>query len=206
VNRYVYIMANRAYRLGRRARGKQETRERIVRATAELHAEVGPAATTISAVAERAGVQRLTVYRHFPDAAGLFAACAEHSLGEYPPPDPGLWRECVEPAERAERALVALYEYYEGGAELFAQVFRDAEQLPALDDALGPVRHYLETAAADLAEGWGPAADESRAFHAFLDHALDFWTWRSLAGKGLPTSEAARLMAGLLTTLAESPP
>ena len=116
VNRYVHCMGARRYRLGERARQQEETRRRIVEATAELHAEVGPAATTISAIAERAGVQRLTVYRHFPEERQLFEACSALSEERHPSPDPAHWTDVADPRERTEAALGALYAYYAGDA------------------------------------------------------------------------------------------
>lgn len=187
-------MEKRSYRLKKRAQQQEDTRHRIVEATAALHAEMGPSATTISAVAERAGVQRLTVYRHFPDEAGLFAACAEHTAAQHPPPDPALWREIADPAERSEAALRALYAYYAGREQALAHVLRDAEQIPALHDALAPMRGYVEGVAAALAGGWPIAPGAERRFGAALAHALEFWTWRSLAGQGLHAEEAAHLM------------
>ena len=68
----------RRYELKERARRQAETRQRIVDAAVELHTSVGPARTTISAIAERAGVERHTVYAHFPDEPTLFRACSTH--------------------------------------------------------------------------------------------------------------------------------
>src|SRR3954469_20083307 len=81
----------RKYELKKRAERQAETRRRIVEATEELHRTVGPARTTISEIAERAGVQRLTVYNHFPEERELFAACSAHFMAEVPPPSPRDW-------------------------------------------------------------------------------------------------------------------
>lgn len=199
-------MAKRTYRLRERAAQQEATRQRIIEATADLHATVGPAATTVSAVAERAGVQRLTVYRHFPDEAGLFAACAGYNAARHPPPDPALWRAIPQGPARAEAALSAVYGYYAAGAQGLALVLRDAEQLPALRDALEPMRQYMQDLAADVAGGWVPAPGAERPFRAAVGHALEFWTWRSLAGQGLDPPEAARLMVRLIAAAAEETP
>lgn len=191
-------MEKRTYRLVERAKRQEETRQRIVEATAELHAEVGPAATTISAIAERAGVQRLTVYRHFPEEKGLLKACSALNQARYPAPDPGLWSGIEDPAVRAEAALGALYEYYAGDARSFTRVLRDAEQLPALREVLAPMGEYLSWIADDLAARWEPSAHAARGLRAAVGLALDFWTWRSLAEQGLSPREAAGLMAVLL--------
>lgn len=198
-------MKRAGYRLGKRAEQQAETRRRIVEATAELHAEVGPAETSISAVAERAGVQRLTVYRHFPDEAALFAACAAHAVTRHPPPDPALWTEIAEPGERLEVALRALYAYYRTGEPALAKVLRDAERLPALEAALAPMRDYMTGAAEVLSVGWGVELGAERAFGAALAHALEFWSWRSLAARGLDPAEAARLMARFVVAATGAP-
>jgi AcrR family transcriptional regulator len=196
-------MEKRRYRLDERAKQQEATRRRIVEATAELHAEVGPAATTISAIAERAGVQRLTVYRHFPDEKGLFEACSALSDERYPAPDPALWTELGEPAARAEAALGALYEYYAGDPRTLALVLRDAEGLPALDEVLAPFREYLAWIADDLAARWNDPGEAARLIRAAAGLAVDFWTWRSLAAQGLTPRESARLMAALLRVAGE---
>lgn len=202
VNGYVLRMEKRGYRLRERAKQQEATRQRIIRAVAELHAEVGPAATTISAIAERAGVQRLTVYRHFPDEAGLFLACAAHSEAQRPAPAPTLWEGIADPLRRTEALLGALYGYYAPGAEGLALVLRDAERLPALADALAPMRDYMQMLAGDLARAWGPSPARTRAFGATVALALEFWSWRSLAAQGLAPAEAAHLMARLVAAAA----
>lgn len=199
-------MEKRPYRPKKRARQQEETRRRIVEATAALHAELGPARTTISAVAERAGVQRLTVYRHFPDEAGLFAACAEHNAVQHPPPNPSPWREIEDPVERCTTALRALYVYYSRGEQALAHVLRDAEQLPALHEALEPMRSYMGGMAGALAVGWTVGPGTERSFRAALAHALEFWTWRSLARQGLSTEAAAHLMTRFVAAAAQPPP
>src|SRR3954465_951907 len=105
-------MTTRPYTKRRRAELEEETRRRITAATVELHREVGPARTTISAIAERAGVERLTVYRHFPDERSMFEACTTHYASEVPQPDPAKWAGIEEPAERLRAALLAFYDYY----------------------------------------------------------------------------------------------
>ncbi|MBW3655572.1 MAG: TetR/AcrR family transcriptional regulator [Gemmatimonadetes bacterium] len=195
-------MTKRSYRLQERARQQDATRQRIVEATAQLHAELGPAATTISAIAERAGVQRLTVYRHFPDEAELFGACAAYSQEQYPAPDPSLWAGIGDPVQRARTALAALYSYYAAGAQGLALVLRDAEQLPALRTALAAMGSYLEAIAADLASAWQPRPEAERGLHAAIGLALDFWAWRALAARQLTPHEAAHLMACLISAAA----
>lgn len=191
-------------RPGKRALQRARTRQRIIEATAELHEEVGPAATTISAVAERAGVQRLTVYRHFSDDAALFAACSAHTGAKYPPPDPALWSRIEAPGERLETALRALYTYYAEREQALVKVLRDAERLPALEDALAPMRDYMERVAEGLSAGWRVEPQAEQSFRPAVAHALEFWTWRSLAAQGLDTAEAADLMVRFICVAAEA--
>ena len=122
----------RSYQLRRRAERQDETHRRIAAATSELHAEIGPAATTISAIAERAGVERLTVYRHFPDEIELFRACQRHFLAEHPYPDPRAWAEIADPIARLRRALDDLYVRYRETEAMTANILRDAPSMPAL--------------------------------------------------------------------------
>src|SRR5215204_7226642 len=101
----------RPYRKKRRAELEAETRRRITESAVELHGTVGPARTSMSAVAERAGVRRSTLYRHFPDEHALFAACSSHWSAANPPPDIGAWADVADPDERLAAALAELYAY-----------------------------------------------------------------------------------------------
>src|SRR5829696_1786436 len=107
--------SKRTYRLKKRAADMAETRRRITEAAVDLHGSVGPARTTISGVAERAGVQRATLYRHFPDEDALFVACSSHWMAQHPLPDPAGWAAIEDPDERLRVALKELYEWYERG-------------------------------------------------------------------------------------------
>jgi AcrR family transcriptional regulator len=149
-------------------------------------------------------VQRLTVYRHFPDEAELFAACAAHTAAEHPPPDPAPWLGIRDPAERLEAALGALYGYYRIRERGLANVLRDAERLPALAEALAPMAEHLRWMAERLAAGWVVDAEAERTFRAALGHTLNFWSWRSLAGQGLGDAEAAGLMGRLVSAAARA--
>jgi len=179
----------RKYDLGRRADAKADTRRRITAAAVDLHATLGPARTTISAIAERAGVQRLTVYRHFPDEADLLAACGAHWIGENPPPDPTPWREIGDPRERLLTALTAIYRWYRANEGMIGNTERDAPALPALAAVADPAA-YLDP----VRDLLGPP--EARAA---LGHALAFSTWRSLArDQGLSDRAAAALIARIV--------
>src|SRR5436305_8456994 len=102
----------RPYRKTRRADHEEQTRLRITESAIELHGTLGPARTSISAVAERAGVRRSTLYRHFPDEAALFAACTSHWMAANPMPDLAGWAAIQDPDGRLRRALEQLYAYY----------------------------------------------------------------------------------------------
>jgi AcrR family transcriptional regulator len=192
------VMETRPYRLRKRLEQQQETRQRIVEAAQALHQEVGPAATTISAIAERAGVQRLTVYRHFPDERGLYQACSAHWNVGHPLPDPADWAGVREPRARLGAALMALYSYYRDGAVMLAKVFRDIAEVPAVAEVMQPFGEYLRRQADDLARAW-PASRQGRLRRAAIAHALEFDTWRSLAAQGLTDAEAADVMVGMVS-------
>jgi AcrR family transcriptional regulator len=179
----------RKYDLGRRADTQAETRRRITEAAVALHASVGPARTTISAIADRAGVQRLTVYRHFPEERELFAACGAHWIASNPPPDPAHWAAIADPRERLIAALTEIYGWYRANEGMIGNTARDAPALPALAEVADPAA-YLDP----VRDMLGPP--EARAA---LGHALAFSTWRSLAREqGLSDEDAAALIARIV--------
>jgi AcrR family transcriptional regulator len=188
-------MATRKYTKKRRAEQESATRLRIVEAVCELHGEIGPARTTITAIAERAGVERLTVYRHFADEGEIFAACGAHLQARNPPPDPAAWAGIKEPAERLRAALLAFYDYYRRAEPHLAKAQRDAAVLPALAAVLAPFDRFVEEVREDLQARW-PASDGARVrLAAAIGHALRLETWRSLAHvEGLDDAAAADLM------------
>lgn len=191
-------MATRKYHQKRRAEQQAETRQRIVEALVALHREIGPARTTISAVAERAGVERLTVYRHFSDETAMFEACSAHFASEVAWPDPAGWAQVEEPSERLRAALLAFYDYYRRGEDMFVQVQRDAPLLPALVAVLSPWDAFMGEVRDGLLEGWGAKRAGRARLAAAIAHALRFETWRSLArAEALGDAEAADLMVAL---------
>ena len=192
-------MATRKYTQSRRAEQQSETRRRIVDAVYALHGEIGPARTTIKAIAERAGVERLTVYRHFADEREIFTACSAHFQEEMPPPDPAAWSAVTDPGARLRAALLSFYGYYRRGEDMLANAQRDAPALPALAAVLAPFARFVEATRRDLQTAW-PARRRARArLGAAIGHALRFDTWRSLARvEGLDDSEAADLMVALV--------
>ena len=188
--------------MGRRRERFEATRQRIAEAAFELHATVGPAQTSISAVAERAGVQRHTVYHHFPDLTSLFRACTEHGMLVTRTPEAAPWRAIEDPTVRLRHALGELYAYYRANARLLGNVVRD---MPLLGDASGSeafVDRMTELFSA-LAEGWRGDAGTQRLRMVAIGHAMAYETWRSLADKGLSDAEATDLMLHLVTSVGE---
>jgi AcrR family transcriptional regulator len=189
----------RPYRQVRRAERYEQVHHALARAAFELHETVGPAQTTISAIAERAGVQRLTVYRHFANEEAVFAACTAVSFAEVPPPDPDLWKAIADPEARLRAAIREMYEYYRKKARLLANLERDAE-LPAVAAALDRRRHMLGRAVDILEQGLqARSAIGRRLRRAVLGHVLEFSTWRSLtAEQALSQNEACILAAAIV--------
>ncbi len=150
----------------------------------ELHGTLGPARTTMTAVAERAGVQRQTVYRHFADEEELLAACSGHFAARHPWPDAGRWRAIADPAERLRIGLDELYAWYETTEAMWTNVLRDETLVAAVGPALEPFRAYLDDAARTFAAGWSARGGRRTMLLAAARHAVDFHTWRSLARDG----------------------
>ena len=196
------IAPKRKYELKKRAAEMAETHLRITEAAIELHGTVGPSRTTLSAVAKRAGVERRTLYRHFPTEADLFAACSAHFFNANPWPDAGAWRAIRDPQQRLERALDELYAYYAGTEAVLGSVLRDAELDDFARDAVAPLHAYLEEAAEILTVGRRVRGRRRRLLGAALRHALAFSTWRSLSTNGAGRSDAVKLLAGLVESAA----
>lgn len=191
----------RKYELKRRAQRQEETRQRIIDAAVELHSSLGPARTSISAIAERAGVQRLTVYRHFPDERSLFRACSGQFARQNPPPDPATWRAIVDPEERLRRALPEIYAYYERTEPMMVNVLRDLTAVPVIAEIMAEEIEQLTRMRDILARGWGARGPRRTLLLAALGHALDFQTWRSLARQeGLRPAQVVDLMAGMVSS------
>ena len=159
----------------KRADRQAETRQRIVEAAVELHGTIGPARTTVTMIAERAGVQRHTYYAHFPDDRSLFHACSGLSLERDPLPDPAGWRDIEDPRERLRKGLDAIYGWYERNEELTGCVLRDAQY------------HRLTRETADLSFGRSFAAYEevlgkglNKRQRAAVKLGISYFTWQTL--------------------------
>jgi AcrR family transcriptional regulator len=198
-------ISKRPYELKKRAEEMAETRRRITEAAIELHAALGPSRTTLSAVAERAGVERRTLYRHFPTEADLFVACSTHYFASNPWPDLDAWRAIRDPEKRLDRALDELYAYYERTEPMFANVLRDESLVDLARDAVAPLHAYLDEAAEVLAAGRPARGRRRRLLRGALRHALAFSTWRSLTGNGIARADAIRLAVALVQAAVPPP-
>ena len=197
------VQRKRAYSKSRRAQLEEETRRRITAATVALHREVGPANTTISAIAERAGVQRLTVYRHFPDERTLLGACSAHWRAGHPAPDPSPWPAIADPEERLRAAVAAFYAYYRTDEAMMAKIRRDADVMPALAETIADVRAYMEMVVGILAAGWGVRGRRRELLTAAIAHVIEFETWRSLERRrGLAPDRSEELAVAMAAAAA----
>lgn len=189
----------RPYRMKKRAEAEEATRRRITESAVHLHGTVGPAHTTISALAEHAGVRRSTVYRHFPDEASLFAACTAHWMAENPVPDIGGWAAIEDPDERLRAALDALYPYYRRTAGMMENLVRDEPVSELVRANLAAYHGYIDAAREALMRGRDARGRARTRERAAIGHALAFPTWRSLAlDEGLDDAQAAALMVRLV--------
>jgi AcrR family transcriptional regulator len=181
-----------------------QTRQRIVEATVELHGSVGPASTTIAAIAEAAGVTRLTVYRHFPDEAALFGACSAHWISRQQLPDPGAWSQIGDPAARLRVGLADLYRFFRVGAGMLTGIYRDFAALP--EEYQQGLRDQDTLFGDVLAAPFGRADGEHCRIRAVIGHAISFWTWRSLClDHGLSDTEAVDAMTGMILAIIPLP-
>jgi AcrR family transcriptional regulator len=192
------------YRLGRRAEQVDQTRQRITEAAVRLHTTVGPAHTSIAAVAVEAGVTRLTVYRHFADLDALFGACMAHWSARNPRPDPASWRVIPGLDERARRAFGELYGWYRDHADELYPLYRDAAAMPlsALRSREAGSQALADALVAGHADGISDG--DGRRLRVVARHLVDFWTWRSLViAQGLDDPEAVGIAVRLLRAMAD---
>jgi AcrR family transcriptional regulator len=189
----------RPYRKRKRAELEEETRRRITEAAVKLHGTIGPAKTTVSGIAREAGVQRATVYRHFPDEDAIYEACTSHYRALHPPPDLGDWAAIAEPGERLRVALTQTYAFYSETHEMFASTSRDADRVPAVARAREAMTSYLDEARRILMTGRPERGGARRRVGAAIGHTLALATWRSLVvEQGLAQDDAVDLMAALV--------
>ena len=186
--------APRRYELKRRAQLRDETRQRIVDATIELHKTIGAAQTTISEIAKHAGVGRVTVYRHFPDEASLFAACSGHYFSQHPFPDIERWDQISDPPDRLRRALRESYAWHETNQQMIAMALAEARDLPVM----APYHEFWDNAADLLTAAWHLHGRRRARLKAAIALALSFDTHRTLTREQqLNDDQAIELMIRL---------
>ncbi len=182
-----------------RAEAQEATRLRITESAVELHETLGPSQTTMAAVAERAGVQRSTLYRHFPDEAALFASCSAHWYARHPPPDVRRWSDIAVPHERLVVALTELYTWYRGSGTMLDALIRDEKLVPAVGQRFGAFHARLDEAHDLLLAGRGLRGQRYANVSALIRLALKFESWRALCREsGLQDRPAAELIATLV--------
>ena len=185
----------RRYEKKARAEQEEATRQRIIEATIELHGTVGPARTTIAAIAERAGVRRATVYRHFPDDRALFLGCSGQWRERNPVPDPAGWAAIADPQERLAAALDAMYAWYERTEPMMSALLRDADQVPIIAELQAGRLAYLRAVEDGLVKGWGARGRAAARLRAAVGLALDFHAWRALHRRGVVRADAIAIMS-----------
>ncbi len=191
------------YNLKARAERYQQTRQRIVETAVELHKTHGPAQTTITDIAKRAGVERQTVYNHFPDELALLKACSAHNRSLNPPPDPEPWMLIRDPEVRLRKALAEVYAYYRRNEQMLANVIRDAHANPNLRKVFEARIKHQERMRDALAGGWKEGdGQRHKQLYGTLWVALEFQTWRALVRQqGFEDEEVIELMVGMVRCL-----
>lgn len=189
----------RRYRQSARSEQAAATRQRIVEATVELHSTVGPANTSLSAIARKASVSRPTLYAHFPDEAALLQACTMDWMGQDPPPDPTVWWTIDDSYKRVTTALTEIYSHYSRNEQLLENVFRDMYLVHSMRSFNVPL---VESSFAQMTEVLSFAFDDAPPLavrrEAMVAVAISFDTWKALAERGLSTEDAAGLMADVV--------
>jgi AcrR family transcriptional regulator len=190
----------RPYQLRRRAERQDQTRQRIVEAAIDLHQTVGPAATSVTDIAERAGVGRVTVYRHFPDESALARACSGLYFERHPAPDPERWRTIADPGERLRTALREVYAHHRATEAMMTRVLADARD----HEVMAPYHAHWQHAADVLLAPWRVRGRRRTLLRAGIGLALSFDTWRSLVREqGLNDDQAVDVA---LRLAGETPP
>jgi AcrR family transcriptional regulator len=185
----------RKYQLKRRAEHQQETRRQIIEATVHLHETVGTSKTTIRAIADQAGVERLTVYRHFPSEHALFTACTSHYLTDNPPPDPARWQDIANAEKRLRKGLTEIYAYHRRTEPMFTRTARDLDENPVLREILTPFFTHWAHVREVLCAPWKASGPARIGGRAFIGHAIRFQTWRSLVREQkLKEADAVKLL------------
>jgi len=192
----------RKYEMKRRAERVRETRRRIAEAAMELHRTVGPARTTVSAIAEKAGVQRHTYYAHFPELKDLYQACMGHYVERNPVPEPSSWADIADAEERLRVALSEVYAYYSGNEPMVSNVLRDAALDPIVQEIMVPFDQYWETVRDVIADAFEASGERHEELLGAIALAQDFQTWRTLVRQQeLSQDRAVELVVGMVRCL-----
>jgi AcrR family transcriptional regulator len=193
----------RKYEKKQRAEAEAQTRLRITESAVALHGSLGPARTSMSAVAEHAGVRRSTLYRHFPDERALFGACSAHWAAANPPPDIGAWASIEDPAQRLDTALAQLYAYYRRTEGMLDKLLRDASTVSVVEELMSGYHAFLDEAGKVLMQGRGLRGNAAKRTRAAIGHALAFRTWQDFSrAQGLDDRHAAELMSRFVAAAA----
>jgi AcrR family transcriptional regulator len=189
--------------MGRRQAAVEQTRERIVAATFDLHATIGPSRTTIRAIADRAGVQRHTVYAHFPDLDSLYAACTVHGIRSTGMPEAEGWSSIKRPIDRLRQGLTEMIAWYRANEPMLSLVLFDIDPEAPPPTAPDPFELRTDAWLVALLDGWSVAPARRSTLEAVVRHALDFTTWRSLIGCGLTDAQVVDVLVGLAERVAD---
>ena len=190
----------RKYQLKQRAQSQEQTRQRIVKATVALHTTLGPAHTSMVAIAQQAGVERPTLYRHFPTMSDLFSACSSHLWEQSPPPDPEPWLRINDPEARLRQGLMELYTYYSHHELGLWKILRDLEDMPELRPFAARRIAHRQRMREVFASAWPDRGNKQKFLTAALAHATVYFAWRSLRRQRLNDEEAIDVIANLVRT------
>lgn len=182
----------RSYRLGRRAEAADETRRRIVEATASLHAERGIAGTSMKDIAERAGVSVGTVYHHFPTYPDAIDACGAYTAERVPAPTDAIFEGAGSRDERVARLAAALFDYYERIPAL-SSVRRDRHLAESLQRV---VEREADNRLSLAARAIGARKRDRRS--GLVAALLDLDVYRALRRQGFDTPAAAERIAAVV--------
>jgi AcrR family transcriptional regulator len=189
--------------MGRRRTAVEQTRERIVAATFDLHATIGPSRTTIRAIADRAGLQRHTVYAHFPDLESLYEACTVHGIRSTNMPEPEAWQTIAGPLDRLRHGLTEMIAWYRANEQMLGNVLFDVDPSAPPPTAPDPFELRMIALLDTLMDGWDVEPDRRPLLEAVVGHALAFTTWRSLAAGGLTDDQVVAVLVGLVEGVAK---
>ncbi|MFD2182140.1 TetR/AcrR family transcriptional regulator [Rhodoplanes azumiensis] len=188
----------RKYELKRRAVRQDATRQRIIAAAVDLHCSVGPTRTSILAIAERAGVERPTVYRHFPTLDALYVACADRFWTDNPLPDAEAWTGIADPEARLRRGLDELYGFFERLSPALWNILRDVEDTPDLKQCCAGHAGGWTRMREVLVEPFASSPEQRARADAAVAHAVDYFAWRASRRNGISNATIVDLMTGMV--------